>query len=115
MGEFKGTPGPLIVHRQPVDCRSGDGLDHSIQTQDGDVLALVALVDGSPYDLDLWAAAPDLLEAVYMYRDILQYLVAAKDANGRITLDQIEAGGLSVALPEVAALIARATGSEEFQ
>ena len=62
MSEFKGTPGPLVMHRQPPEFRSGDGLDHSIQTEDGDVVALVALVDGSPYDLALWAAAPELLD-----------------------------------------------------
>lgn len=56
------TPGPLIAHKQPMDCRMGDGLDYSIQSATG-VVALIALDQGNFTDIKVWAASPDLLAA----------------------------------------------------
>lgn len=103
---FKGTPGPLIVWRQPAELRSGDGLDHSIQTDGGDVVALVALVDGSPYDLSLWAAAPELLESL---QEVVRALELEASADGRGNNCWVPGGSM---LRNARAAISKALGAE---
>ena len=107
MSESKHTRGPLVAHKQP----DGDIIDHaySILTH-GDECRCVALINldaGTFADLQLWASAPDLLEAlkelVGMYRGVCSNLPFGVTSDRETERD----------LAKTLAVVAKAEGRDE--
>lgn len=101
MSEAKHTPGPLRV----ITPANNDG-EFPIEKDDGSMEPVAFVVSKNEADAHLFAAAPDLLASVKLFRDTIEYLIKAD----RVAGDDEGARLKSFTLESVKDLIAKAEG-----